>query len=178
MSPCSKCGSRVLENARSCWNCGFDFGLDMPFRNPAGTVAPTRTFRSVARADRMRWLGPVIGFWLLGCFIVPLVVTPQEHGSIFIIQPAFFVALAGAFVHCVWVCLAPARLLSKALPACGIAVVATGLASWATALFWHAPLKAVIGATDSIGALILVVALLTAIAISKLYIKRKIWVVA
>jgi hypothetical protein len=119
------------------------------------------------------WIGPLVGFWFLGTFVGPALFTPSEHGSIFVLQPAFFLAGLGALVHSIWVFLSPPALLTALVPSVLIASIATFLALVGTALFWNETLFGVIEHAGPIPLGMLALSLMTAIAISKLYLGRK-----
>jgi hypothetical protein len=129
--------------------------------------------RPIPRSVRQGWLLPLAGCWLLGCLALPMLFTPNEHGSIFIIQPAVFVAMAGAFLHFAWVVAAPARYVASLRASPLIAGTAASLALLGTALLWR---ESVLTVAQNAGVLFLALAVLAAItcaATTRFYIKPR-----
>jgi hypothetical protein len=125
---------------------------------------------AVGPRERLRWFGSVLGFWVLGCTLGPVLAMWNEHGGVFIIVPGFSAAIAGGVVHCSWLYLAPVKWLAKLLPALGIAILATVGGVLGSVLLWHDSFRAMFA---DAGLIVFVAAALTAIGISKFYIRNK-----
>ena len=122
---------------------------------------------------RSSCIAPLFGWWFLGVFVGPALITPSEHGSIFILQPALFLAIAGGVLHSAWVLVGPSHLLAALGPSMLLACLATFVALVGTALFWNESLSSVIANAAPIAGGMLGLSLITAGCISVLYIGRK-----
>ncbi len=129
---------------------------------------------SIPRVQRQGWFFPVAGCWLLLGFVPVFLLIPHEHGSIFVVQPALFVSLAGALWHCAWLLFVSEDRLSSLLGALPVTALAMATAAVGTSVLWKVPLMSVLSNLGDIFATLGALACLSFSLVSRLYIASRV----